>query len=51
MAKKKNKKPSILSRNEPHFKTQLNTRATVTEDKSKRIPRKNKHKKNTRDYL
>lgn len=47
----KNKKPSVLSRNEPHFAHKLKARMTITEDKSKRIPRKDKHKKNTRDYL
>lgn len=45
------KKPTILNRNEMHAEIQRNTRGVVHEDKTKRIPRKEKYKKNTRDYL
>lgn len=48
---KKRKKPSILQRNELHEEVVRNTRGVIHKDKSKEIPRKQKYKKSTRDYL
>lgn len=49
--KNKKKKPRILNRNELHAEVQRTHRGMIHEDKTKRIPRKAKYKKSTRDYL
>lgn len=43
----KKNKHHLLRRNELHFHIQKNTRATVTKNKKKIIPRKQKYKKIT----
>lgn len=45
MKNNKNKKHHLLNRNELHFHIQKNTRATVTKNKKKIIPRKQKYKR------